>query len=101
MSLVGPTNRQPNFSILTFNFLIIAAPSLTLRYSAQHGFHVHIAKIKKDDRLISQSPHVLSLSKSKSTHVYVHKVRNRGRFVLYTYLDSPIAGMACSGKANG
>ncbi|KAF8323437.1 hypothetical protein DL93DRAFT_2162590 [Clavulina sp. PMI_390] len=49
------------------------APSLTLRHSAQHGFHVHVGKIKRDDAVISQSGEVISLAKTKSTHVYLHK----------------------------
>lgn len=51
------------------------AESLTLRHSPQHGFYVHIGKIRRDDRHISHSPDVISIAKSKSTRAYAHKVR--------------------------
>lgn len=59
---------------LRTSFRLIDAPSLTLRHSSQHGFYLHIGKIKRDDSVISQSSEVISVAKSKSTRVYLHTV---------------------------
>lgn len=64
------------------------APSLTLRHSSQHGFYVHIGKIRRDDRLISRSPDVISIAKSKSTRAYAHKVRVCGSCVALELITS-------------
>ncbi|KAH7915333.1 muts domain V-domain-containing protein [Hygrophoropsis aurantiaca] len=50
-----------------------SAPSLTLRSSPGHGMHVHIARAKRDQLKVKESPHFIAIAENHSTSSFFYQ----------------------------